>query len=412
MADLLSLILAAILWASFLHQLGALHQRPHSAAHKRNCLALGLFSLTMTLLIPPLYLAVDRWTGVPNISRLLANCLGVASAWAISPIRERVLDRPRRRDLLGSTWLFLLTVAALAGLFAVAPVGASEPGNFAARYGSSPAVVAYRLVLMAYVGAVMGQLCYAGWRHRAPTRTLGQRWLRLRSQLQTVGWGCGAAYAAHEAIYPVAKYFGVALPAPVHTAIEHVLLSAFVLFLLGGGFISLGHFAVLYRAYRRLYPLWRDLYQRVPSIAAASSYPPPHSWLGDVLATDDLELRVHGRVMGLEDGLVALRPYAAPASVARARLLCARAGIAGERADAIVDATILAAALRLPQAGWYPEPDGAGPAGSADPDRERRYFERVARAYRHSPIVRASVRAGGDALPPPPARGMANEVGR
>src|SRR5690348_5452650 len=132
---------------------------------------------------------------------------------------------------------------------------------------------------MMYVGTVMAQLCWAGWQHRALTRTIQQRYRRLHSQLQTLGWGCGAAYALHEALFPLLERFGLALSVAIHTGIEYILLSGFVLLLLGSGFISFGHWLVLYRTYRRLYPLWRDLRRLVPAIINNSAFPPANSWL-------------------------------------------------------------------------------------------------------------------------------------
>ena len=39
----------------------------------------------------------------------------------------------------------------------------SEPGDFAGRFAHSGYVVAYRAVLMGYVGVELGQLCWASW---------------------------------------------------------------------------------------------------------------------------------------------------------------------------------------------------------------------------------------------------------
>jgi hypothetical protein len=58
-----------------------------------------------------------------------------------------------------------------------------------------------------------------------------------------------------------------------------------------------------YRTYRRLYPLWRTLYQEVPEIALR----PPGTWLSDVLRLRDVSFWLHRRVIEVHDALRVLR---------------------------------------------------------------------------------------------------------
>ena len=392
MAERIQVILVLILWASLVRQLAVVHWRPHTAEQRGTCAAIGLFALAMTLLFPPVYLLVDRLTGTPNASRLVANSLGMTSGWAIAPVRLRALRRQNRPGPLGSGWLLVGAIAIEAVLFFSAHTQESVPGNFAERYAALDTILAYRVILMVYVGTVMAQLCWAGWQHRALTRTIQQRYRRFHSQLQTLGWGCGAAYALHEALLPLLERFGLALSVEIHTGIEYVLLSGFVLLLLGSGFISFGHWLVLYRTHRRLYGLWHDLRRLVPNIVNNSSFPPANSWLGDVLTLSELEARRYGRVTEIADGLLALRHYAMSAVVVQALRLGQEAALRPDDLEALGDAAIVTAARYAPDTRVATGPEAMYAArGSADLNRELQHFLRVARIYRRSRILRQSL---------------------
>lgn len=395
--------LVLILWVSFARQIVVVGARPRTIEQRSTCAAIGLFALAMTLLVPALYLFVDRLTGIPNSSRLLANCLGILSGWAISPVRLRALRRREGTGLLGSVLFLLAVLAVEAALFFLARTDESIPGNFAERYASVGAIVAYRAVLMAYVGAVMGQLFWASWEHRASTRAIRDRYRRLRGQMQLLGWGCGTAYAIHEAIFPLLARGNIALPTAVHTGIEYTLLSGFVVLLLGSGSVSLAHWLARYRAYRRLYPLWRDMRAIVPAIVNNNLDTPPDTALRDALITDDLDRRTHERVTELADGLLALRQYADSPIVRNVRERCVNSHLPPELVEATTDAAIVTAACHRPAPMRTDAVDTPYTTrGSGDPEREQQYFLEVAWAYQHSLIIKQSLReAGGTGTQPP-----------
>ena len=407
-AEWVQAILVLTLWGSLARQLLLVGAHPRTVEQRSTCTAIGLFALAMTLLTPPVYLLVDRLTAIPNSSRLLANGLGMCSGWAISPVRIRALRRQGRAGLLGSGRLLVATLAIEAILFAIARTDESVPGNFAERYATVDAVLAYRVILMAYVGAVMGQLFWTGWRYRLSTRTIHERYRRIQSQMQTLGWGSGTAYALHEAIYPLLVRFNVSGSTGLHTLLQYTFLSGFVLLLLGSGVIPVGHWLARYWAYRCLYPVWRDLRHLVPSIVNNSSFIPPDTALRDACIVTELDRRTHDRVTELQDGLLALRRYAASPVVTYARTLCQEAGVRADVAEAIGDAAIITAARQRPWSSQESDIRATYEAqGSGDPEHELNHFLRVAWAYRHSTIIRRSLRltAGhGGTLPPPSPR--------
>src|SRR6185503_4823752 len=141
-----------------------------------------------------------------------------------------------------------------------------------------------------------------------------------------------------------------------------------------------------YAACRRLYPLWRALYHAAPHIALD----PPASALGDATHVADVSFQLCRRVIEIRDGCLEMRRYADPAIAVAARAEAARAGLAGDDADAFVEAACLAAALRAHATGQPVAHEVAVPAtggGADDVDGEAGFLCRVA-AFVGSPLLR------------------------
>lgn len=379
----LAWFVVAVLWFSFFWHLRAAGWRPLRPTQRSVVAAIGLLALGLTILTPQVYLRLDRLLGIPNISRLVGNGCGVVAGWAISPLRTRLMRRGDARGLLGSAWMMLAVLFSTTVLFLLAPVDQSEPGDFAGRYAHSDAVVAYRAVLMTYVGAILGQLCWASWRNRARLGTaLRGNYLLLRNWLHLVGWGCGAAFALHEAVYPLLGRVNPALLGAGHRIVSTGLLAAFALLLMAGNFLSVARWASLYVAWLALFPAWRDLHRLLPDIAANNAFPPPRSWGENLRARNDLEYRVFSRLLEFADGLVTLRPYATDPAVAAVAARCRRDGVSIEEAEAIIGAALLAAAKRSPQRLTGEARGRTVPPGRPDLDSELNFYLRLIRAYR------------------------------
>jgi len=240
---------------------------------------------------------------------------------------------------------------------------------------------------MGYVGAVLGQLCWASWQNRSRLgTTLRGRYLLLRNRLHIAGWGCGTAFALHEAVYPVLERADLALLGAGHRLLSTGLLATFALLLMAGNFLSVARWANLYFAWLALFPAWRDLYRLLPSVADNNAYPPARTWADNLRARDDLEYRVFSRLLEFADGLVTLRPYAADPAVMAVAARCRSNGLAAEEAEAIIGAALLAAAKRSPVQLTGEARGRAVPPGRPDLDSELDFYLRLARAYRRSPL--------------------------
>jgi len=376
-AERASLGIVALCWGSFLARLYYTRWWSPDPLQRANSASLGVVALTMTIFHPPVYRAIDLLTHVPNFSRLLGNCLGVVAAWLFQPVVAQ-LGRAQgpQRKILGSGRLTIAVVVALGVLFSRAALPVSAPLDFQARYGAEPAIAAYRLVLMAYLGLVVARIFALSRGNGAIIRAVPQPYLRLQFRLETVGWGLGAGYAAVECGTIALRLLGLAPAHTYPTVLAYGLFIAGLFTVLSGGVFGVYRCASQYVAYHRLSPLWRDLYRATPTIALALPLAPRT----DTPFPRAPEARLYRRAMEIRDGIDALRQQVTDDIHARARIWCRARGIPSDAERPTVEAIAIAALRR----GWAAiRPVGPRPpAITADLDAEVRDLEPVARAYR------------------------------
>jgi hypothetical protein len=139
--------------------------------------------------------------------------------------------------------------------------------------------------------------------------------------------------------------------------------------------------------------LWLALYQATPEIALDA----PAS-LHDRWWPRDLDYRLVRRVVEIRDGRLALRPHLSAVAAHAARRAGERAGLAGSRLQATIEAAVIAEAI-------HAKPRNVEPAGrytfevrgGDDLASETVWLVQVARAFTRSPIVAAAVRDSGQA---------------
>lgn len=74
---------ALVAWAAVAYKLPALRHSPQDHALRAYWLTLLSLALTLTVLLPPVYLAIGSLTGIPNLARLLGNGLGLTACWSV-----------------------------------------------------------------------------------------------------------------------------------------------------------------------------------------------------------------------------------------------------------------------------------------------------------------------------------------
>lgn len=386
---------AVLAWTAVAYKLPITRRGPQHAARCAHWLTLLCLALALTVLLPPVYHGLNHLSGVPNLARLLGNSLMLIACWMAQAFLRHLgpSDEGVRLTISRSGWALVGALALMAGLFARAPVE-QEAFDFTRRYGSTPYVLEYRLVFLISLSLELISVIRLASRF---ARATDRPPLSLGLHLVALGCLVGVGYAAHEGLRTAALRLEVGEPLPASDLITGLLVaSAVALTLVGStiptwgaraGIPALYRWLSRYRAYRRLYPLWRDLYQANPEIALL----PAPTALADALTVRDLGFRLYRRVVEIRDGHLALRPYLDPRVAASAQRLCQDAGLSGEEAHTTIEAAGLAAALRARAERQPPLSKLVAPAtqGGADVRSEVAVLERVARCYERSPIVRA-----------------------
>jgi hypothetical protein len=204
------------------------------------------------------------------------------------------------------------------------------------------------------------------------------------ARLQTVGWGLGTAYSTNECVYVVLRRSRFAHHAAYDLLLANILLTGFLVMILSGGVLGLFDWIAQYRALRQLFRLWRDLYRATPQIALD----PPPSEGADIRSLYTVEFRLYRRVTEIHDGIMALQSYTDATMIESADRVCKRLGITGQRAEATVEALIIAEAIRAKREGrrvWEP---ALPPLIMTGPNLEHevRHLKHVAHAYRDLPV--------------------------
>jgi hypothetical protein len=275
------------------------------------CLYVGLSALSYLVLLPLVKARIDGWTGIPHTAGLATGVcvLGLTAAqqyllvhWTYAP--ELARPKLRRR---GVFWTVVLV--AYVALFLVFGPGQQRFHYFvlenAAKVWHAPYLLLYVLA------CVIGQADVV--RHcRHYARIADRVWLRRGMRTAAVGGAFILLYGTIRTADLLAGPLGVDLRRlePVTWALGDVgallsLLGWALPMMLGPRLSSMAQWFRDYRTYRRLYPLWRALYQEVPEISLG----PPPSWFSDVLRVRDVGFWLHRRVIEIQDALRALRSH-------------------------------------------------------------------------------------------------------
>lgn len=376
---------AVLTWVEVAYKLPSVRRAPRNVGRWSLWLTLCFLALAATVLVPPIYAAVDHLLGRPNLARLLSNSLTLCACWAVLSFLAHLSGAANKGKVVWWMGLFLGAVLlAMAVLFLSAPVY-PEALDFPERYAAAPHVLQYRLVFLLYVGitdVTMTRLC---WRYSQEATRVS---LRLGLRIIMAGGVAGLLYVLNDASYLIAVRLSIAYPLTDPVTIHQILVALVVILPVIGCIIpALGPRVDRYRALRRLYPLWVALCRSCPEIALE----PPPSLLTDALNIRDLDFRLHRRVVEIRDGSLAVRRYADSGTVELAARLSREAILTTEEAMATVQAAIIVAGQWTKSQG-HPQP--ATPIHLAvsktrNLEGEVAELEVVARCYTRSPVIRA-----------------------
>jgi len=384
-------LIPTLFWVGSLLRIPAARR---SAPQRTLCLSLAAFAAALTLNLPAVYVAFDRAVGVPNLADLGEHLCGV---WGVTGIL-RLARQVTATAPAGRAWHELvmpgLATVALTVLFVLAPIPAEAP-SITAAYGHLPEIAAYWIVTIAYFGITLAALARLSLRYAGRVRRPS---LRIGLQVLGAGVALGVAYSLSKLAELVAAQLPNADAAQNMAATTgHALLAVGALTMsvgllipaLGPRLRAVERAARTYLALRQLRPLWETLWRATPDILLD---PPPARWR-DLLAFRQLESRLYRRVIEIEDGLLALRPYVTDDVAQEALAAASGARLVARDRDATVDACCLAAAVAAKRSGRGPTAAVAsrttGTRGAADLASEVQLLRQLARVLGRSPVVRA-----------------------
>jgi hypothetical protein len=389
--ELLSYVPTLLMWAAAVYKFPR-RTPPEPGARFLWLTLLGL-ALALTVLLPPVYLALDRFSSLPNLARFLGNGLVLVAGWTAQAYLFHLNYAEQRAApaIRCNGYLLLATLLASAILFSLAQVE-EEALDFQNRFASAPFVMEYRLVYLAYLGLTLRYVVPLSWRYATmsprPALSLGLR-------LVAAGGAVGCGYIIHEALLVLTRRLGVPYPVPDPALLTEVLIAVSATLLVTGatlpswgphvGIPAFYRWAEQYLACRRLYPLWRALCATNPGIALE---PPPPAWR-DMIVVRDLGFRLYRRVVEIHDARLELRPYTDQRVVEYAGALCQKRGLEDEEMAIVVYAASLAYAVRARTTGRAAQRPAMAPTGPARIDlaAEVAFLARVAWCYQHSPLV-------------------------
>lgn len=267
-------------------------------------LALLCFALALTLDVGPVYLAVDRLIGYPNLTNLLEHAFGLLGVFFLLTFLEQVSGRP--------TWTRLRTAAVVAVLAASAALffAASprpEAAAFTRTFGSVPLVKAYWMVTIAYFGLCLAALLRLALGH---ARRAHRREVRVGFTAVGAGVVVGVVYS----LLKLGELF-FENNTDALELLDNVALVAGGS-LIGGGFLypvvvsSLNDFRRNVRARHllvRLRPAWREAVARRPGVVLGHA-----PSLGADLVGRDPSFRLYRRLIEVQDSALESGEVLAP----------------------------------------------------------------------------------------------------
>ena len=436
-------ILAVITWSAFAYKVRDLLRDRHNRELQLLCLAISTFAAPFVLASPEVYTGIDHLLGIPNFATLLvytsvAVCLTSFVALLVrwSSVAQ---DKLRARH-----WLLVAysvsTIALMAVCFFLGNVsGAEHPMDFDVHFEHVRYISVFLLSYQLLFTVSMAGLVRLCWRY---AQAVDGPWLARGLRLVTVGALFGLGYSVPKVVNMLWDFVGrsplhyvSSVVAPMSASVSAALFAVgFTMPAWGAGVSKVRDFAVAFRAYRRLYPLWYAIAQQFPDVVLFPPVPRTARWrVADLRllagrqvievregrlalrphddpevghTTQDMELLLTRQVVEIRDGQLALRPNYDPAVARAARELAEARGLTGDRAEAVVAAAQIAGALRAKAAGQVlPGRQGAVLHDPADGDlqQEVAWLVRVADAFRRSPVVPAALARSGRAAAPEPA---------
>ncbi|MEU9267212.1 MAB_1171c family putative transporter [Streptomyces sp. NPDC048251] len=388
-------ILAVICWSAFFYKLRDLIKDPRNRELRLLCLAIATFATPFVIASPWCYVLIDRALGVTNITTLfvyssVAICevsfLALLVSWSSAQHRVKFWHR----------FLVAYAVVSVASMIILFGLGDVSDGthhvDFDTHYATTPYISEFLLIYAVLYQVGMFALTFMCWRY---SKMVDRPWLRRGLRTVAVGAVFGYGYGLTKVVSLTWDLLGTS---PLHSISVNVapMCASVSAWLFAAGFtmpawgIGLDRAReriALFRAYRRLRPLWAALTRAFPDVVLFPDLHPaaPRRALRD----EDPNFLVNRAVIEIRDAQLALRPYYDPAVAEAARTLAAGKGLAENAVEAVAEAAQIKAAMRAREAGVDVGAAAEIPHDPAAGDMavERDWLIRVAEAFQRSALA-------------------------
>ncbi|MCQ8834852.1 MAB_1171c family putative transporter [Streptomyces malaysiensis] len=301
---------AATCLAACIYMSLGLRRNRHDRALLMLTSAFGFKFVSLTLSAPGVAAIADQLIGIPDLTALGVHLFGgaggstgilVALGYWTYPT-----DRARRRAVLVFA-LAAVVAGVLISLWLAAGSAVSvQSGNYLLDNMGLPEVAVYLVLYTVTFAAGLLEILVLCVRY---ARVAPGVWLRRGLRITAIGAAVYLLYCAHRLIGVIALHLRLELPdlefiTPLCIGAGVPLLAiGLTLPAWGAKLTTASVWLRDYRSYQALYPLWRELYDQVPSIALD----PPRSRIADLLRFREIGYHLCRRVIEINDGRLALR---------------------------------------------------------------------------------------------------------
>ncbi|MFF5085323.1 MAB_1171c family putative transporter [Actinoplanes sp. NPDC000266] len=373
-------------------KLRQLRRDPHNPALRAICGALAALGLCVVVGWPPLYVALDEATGLPNIARYIEHSISLVAAASVQTLFLFLGDPERAPRRVQIRWIALgVAVAVMGAAFAQGKFNVEAPLDFATRYANTPQLSQYMLAFLAFLLVTMYDILRRSAQYG---QQLPPSLLRLGTRLLLAGSVVGLIYVAHKATFLICRLLDLPLSWDEGPVSQTLLLLGITL--VAGGLVIPGIGPYLtdvwqwprrYRLYTDMMPLWEDIHGVVRDV----NLHPPRRRPSIRL----MSVALYRRVIEIRDGLRELRKYVNATVVSHATQLATEHELPARDARATGEAAGIAVMLdyviATPADARKPLADKSATRVTQDAgdslDEDAQWLASVSRAYAQSPIV-------------------------
>ncbi|MGW6930091.1 MAB_1171c family putative transporter [Lentzea sp. NPDC054927] len=345
--------------------------------------ALAGFGFGLTVGVDVVFKAMDRV--VPGSPWWLQHVLLCGAGWALQVFFIYSIDEGRAAHRRMVRWglVYLAGQVLITALYVPAYLRGDVAAMLRQDFANAPLAVLMNLVFVAHVGVVMMTITRMAWTW---TKVADRVWLRRGLRLIAIGSAFAALLPVHKIGYVSAVYLGYQPPwsefrwsfYPIMIGVALATVGA-LLPRWGPRFDAMWQWALHYRSYRRLAPLWTALVGAFPEVQLEA----PYRLVRDGYRLDDLRYFVYRRVIEIWDARRALRPYTSRSHRDSAIASARAAGLSDTEITAVAEAASVAEGLRARKHGRDRSEDDYAPKmpGGSDLAAEVAWLEQVAGAF-------------------------------